>query len=144
MAETSTQPIPVLPGTTDSLTSTNLLLHECSSIHKQRTRKMLWAIKHHCQEMVGHQTSLSGNGGPSNITVRKWWAIKVRKWWAIKHHCQEMVGHQTSLSGNGGPSNITVRIWWAIKHHCQEIGLVWFGLCCLMTPGLSKDIWCHV
>ena len=19
-----------------------------------------------------------------------------------------------------------------------------FGLCCLMTPGLSKDIWCHV
>ena len=23
-------------------------------------------------------------------------------------------------------------------------GLVWFGLCCLMTPGLSKDIRCHV
>ena len=22
--------------------------------------------------------------------------------------------------------------------------LVWFGLCCLMTPGLSKDIRCHV
>ena len=21
---------------------------------------------------------------------------------------------------------------------------VWFGLCCLMTPGLSKDIRCHV
>ena len=24
------------------------------------------------------------------------------------------------------------------------IGLVWFGLCCLMTPGLSKDIRCHL
>ena len=24
------------------------------------------------------------------------------------------------------------------------IGLVWFDLCCLMTPGLSKEIWCHV
>ena len=23
-------------------------------------------------------------------------------------------------------------------------GLVWFGLCCLMTPGLRKDIRCHV
>ena len=23
-------------------------------------------------------------------------------------------------------------------------GLVWFGLCCLMTSGLSKDIRCHV
>ena len=23
-------------------------------------------------------------------------------------------------------------------------GLVWFGLFCLMTPGLSKDIRCHV
>ena len=20
----------------------------------------------------------------------------------------------------------------------------WFGLCCLMTPGLNKDIWCHL
>ena len=26
----------------------------------------------------------------------------------------------------------------------QWEGLVWFGLCCLMTPGLSKDIQCHV
>ena len=24
---------------------------------------------------------------------------------------------------------------------CNGFGLV---LCCLMTPGLSKDIWCHV
>ena len=23
-------------------------------------------------------------------------------------------------------------------------GLIWCGLCCLMTPGLSKDIQCHV
>ena len=23
-------------------------------------------------------------------------------------------------------------------------GLVWFCLCCLMTPGLSKDVRCHV
>ena len=22
--------------------------------------------------------------------------------------------------------------------------VVWFDLCCLMTPGLSKDIRCHV
>ena len=22
--------------------------------------------------------------------------------------------------------------------------IIWFGLCCLMTPGLSKDIRCHV
>ena len=26
----------------------------------------------------------------------------------------------------------------------KSAGLVWFGLCCLMTPGLSKDIRCHV
>ena len=25
-----------------------------------------------------------------------------------------------------------------------RFGLVWFGLCCLMTSGLSKDIRCHV
>ena len=25
-----------------------------------------------------------------------------------------------------------------------RFGLVSFGLCCLMTPGLSKDIRCHV
>ena len=30
-------------------------------------------------------------------------------------------------------------------HYDVEMkGLVWFGLCCLMTPGLSKDIRCHV
>ena len=29
-----------------------------------------------------------------------------------------------------------------MKKLCE--GLVWFGLCCLMTPGLSKDIRCHV
>ena len=28
---------------------------------------------------------------------------------------------------------------------CYCISLrVWFGLCCFMTPGLSKDIQCHV
>ena len=25
-----------------------------------------------------------------------------------------------------------------------DVLMVWFGLCCLMTPGLSKDIRCHV
>ena len=24
-----------------------------------------------------------------------------------------------------------------------RVVMVWFGLCCLMTPGLSKDIQCH-
>ena len=27
---------------------------------------------------------------------------------------------------------------------CLSFGLVWFGLCRLMTPGLRKDIRCHV
>ena len=26
----------------------------------------------------------------------------------------------------------------------QTTTKVWFGFCCSMTPGLSKDIWCHV
>ena len=30
-----------------------------------------------------------------------------------------------------------------LRHSCED-GLVWFGLCCLMTPGLRKDIRCHV
>ena len=25
-----------------------------------------------------------------------------------------------------------------------RFGFVWFGLCCLMTPDLSRDIRCHV
>ena len=33
---------------------------------------------------------------------------------------------------------------WQRGRSIGEIGLVWFGLCCLMTPGLSKDIRCHV
>ena len=36
----------------------------------------------------------------------------------------------------------TIRV--LFHHMSMSYGLVWFGLCCLMTPGLSKDIRCHV
>ena len=32
----------------------------------------------------------------------------------------------------------------ACMNYGLQILMVWFGLCCLMTPGLSKDIRCHV
>ena len=48
------------------------------------------------------------------------------------------------------PWRIVGRIW-SSKHKVHRIsvllmnvGLVWFGLCCLMTPGLSNYIRCHV
>ena len=30
------------------------------------------------------------------------------------------------------------------KNEYRKSTLVWFGLCCLVTPGLSKDIRCHI
>ena len=47
------------------------------------------------------------------------------------HYDVEMKG----LMQNGGIIMCKLKGW---------MDKVWFGLCCLMTPGLSKDIRCHV
>ena len=45
------------------------------------------------------------------------------------------------VHGNQGPKSVRNP---ASTRAAYATSLVWFGLCCLLTPGLSKDIRCHV
>ena len=46
------------------------------------------------------------------------------------------------LRDTTGTGRLTINSTSLVTH--GGLGWVGLGLCCLMTPGLSKDIWCHV
>ena len=64
------------------------------------------------------------------------------------------IRHQATCNVGSQPGNCRWQVnlcerfvWICIGEHAHFTNpkvLVWFGLCCLMTPGLSKGIRCHV
>ena len=71
--------------------------------------------------------------GFSIITTSPWW------------HSYKLQAMESNLTLGSSALNIS-RCSLHTKDLIKPSNLVWFwfGLCCLMTPGLSKDIRCHV
>ena len=80
----------------------------------------------------------AGSNELNALTINHWTLLKITQNLLTLHIIHQTVMHNVTFH----PTQHTFKCFQ--YKQLQNHFLVWFGLGCLKTPGLSKDIRCHV